>query len=97
MSERRRDDTPPDPSGIEDAHDVLAAEEFAMPLRDSRMPQDPSGIQEAHDVLAAEEFAMPTGWTPGGEGDGPPRGGALPMLAVLALVALVLLRRRRRH
>jgi hypothetical protein len=59
MSENHHEGTPPDPSGIEEAHDVLAAEEFAMPLRDSRMPQDPSGIQDAHDVLAAEEFAMP--------------------------------------
>jgi hypothetical protein len=37
----------------EPAHDVLAAEEFAMPTR------DPS-LEPAHDVLAADEFAMPT-------------------------------------
>ena len=59
MSENRNDGAPPDPSGIEEAHDVLAAEEFAMPVRDSRMPQDPSGNRDAHDVLAAEQFAMP--------------------------------------
>ena len=63
MSERRPDTDaiPPDPSGIEEPHDVLAAEEFAMPTRRSDVPPDPSGIQEPHDVLAAEEFAMPTG------------------------------------
>ncbi len=48
------------------AHDVLAAEEFAVPAPDALrhhgpvvLPEDPSGIPEAHDVLAAEEFAMP--------------------------------------
>jgi hypothetical protein len=55
-------DTPPD----EPAHDVLAAEEFAMPAPDPSLhhgpvmlPEDPAGIAEPHDVLAAEEFAMP--------------------------------------
>jgi hypothetical protein len=50
----------------EPAHDVLAADEFAMPVRDPSLhqepvalPDDPSGIAEPHDVLAAEEFAMP--------------------------------------
>jgi hypothetical protein len=55
----REDGFPTDPSGIQEPHDVLAAEEFAMPTRDDRYPVDPSGIQEPHDVLAAEEFAMP--------------------------------------
>jgi hypothetical protein len=36
----------------EAAHDVLAAEEFAVPTR------DPS-LEPAHDVLAADEFAVP--------------------------------------
>ena len=35
------------------AHDVLAAEEFAMPTRDP-------ALEPAHDVLAADEFAVPT-------------------------------------
>ena len=35
------------------AHDVLAAEAFAMPTRDP-------ALEPAHDVLAADEFAMPT-------------------------------------
>jgi hypothetical protein len=54
--------TPPE----EPAHDVLAAEAFAMPGPDPELahgpisvPEDPSGIQAPHDVLAAEEFAMP--------------------------------------
>jgi hypothetical protein len=48
------------------AHDVLAAEEFAVPAPDPSighppvvLPDDPSGIAEPHDVLAAEEFALP--------------------------------------
>jgi len=60
-----RDHRPPvevevDPSGIEEPHDVLATDEFAMPTREERFPRDPTGIEEPHDVLAAEEFAMPT-------------------------------------
>jgi hypothetical protein len=49
-----------------EAHDVLAAEAFAMPAPDPSLhhgpvvlPEDPTGIAEPHDVLAAEEFAMP--------------------------------------
>lgn len=48
------------------AHDILAAEAFALPGPDPdlshrpvTLPEDPSGISEAHDILAAEEFAMP--------------------------------------
>ena len=59
MAERR---TPAD----ESAHDILAAEAFAMPGPDPalhhgpiRLPDDPTGIAEPHDVLAAEEFPMP--------------------------------------
>jgi hypothetical protein len=50
----------------EPAHDVLAAEAFAMPAPDPALhagpvtlPEDPTGIAEPHDVLAAEEFPMP--------------------------------------
>jgi hypothetical protein len=50
----------------EAAHDVLAAEAFAMPAPDPSLhhgpvvlPEDPTGIAEPHDVLAAEEFPMP--------------------------------------
>ncbi|MBV9164684.1 MAG: hypothetical protein JO321_11320 [Solirubrobacterales bacterium] len=53
---------PPD-----EAHDILAAEEFAMPAPDPDLhhhdpvllPEDPTGIAEPHDVLAAEEFPIP--------------------------------------
>jgi hypothetical protein len=50
----------------EPAHDVLAAEAFAMPGADPALrprpvvlPGDPTGIAEPHDVLSAEDFAMP--------------------------------------
>ena len=49
----------------EPAHDILAAEAFAMPAPDPALrrglvlPEDPAGIAEPHDILAAEEFAMP--------------------------------------
>jgi hypothetical protein len=53
------------PTG-EQAHDVLAAEAFAMPAPDPDLhhgpvllPDDPTGAPEPHDVLAAEEFPMP--------------------------------------
>ena len=52
--------------GKDPAHDVLAAEAFAVPGPDPALrrppvtlPEDPSGIPDPHDVLAAEEFAMP--------------------------------------
>jgi hypothetical protein len=57
-----RESPPPE----DEAHDVLAAEAFAVPAPDPALrhepialPDDPSGIAEPHDVLAAEEFAMP--------------------------------------
>ena len=87
---------PADPTGIDEPHDVLAAEEFAMPARSAGdIPPDPTGIQEPHDVLAAEEFAMPTaGVSEAGSGAFDPR--SLIPAAALALVLLVLVRRRRR-
>ncbi|MBV8949000.1 MAG: hypothetical protein JOZ95_26500 [Solirubrobacterales bacterium] len=55
-----------EPPREDEAHDVLAAEAFAVPAADPSLrqrpitlPEDPSGIAEPHDVLAAEEFAMP--------------------------------------
>ncbi len=51
---------------LEPAHDVLAADEFAVPTVDPDLhhgpvvlPGDPSGIEAPHDILAAEAFAMP--------------------------------------
>jgi len=56
------------PQAEEPAHDVLAAEAFAVPTGDPSLrhepvvlPDDPTGISEPHDILAAEEFAMPAG------------------------------------
>jgi hypothetical protein len=94
MSDRQNPRLPEDPSGIEGPHDVLAAEEFAMPTRSARdIPADP--IHEPHDVLAAEEFAMPVGGT-GSQGSGglQPRT-LIPSVLLGVLVAAVLLRRRR--
>ncbi len=88
----------------DEAHDVLAADEFAMPAADPelhhhgpvRLPGDPGGEGAPHDILAAEEFPMPA----------PPRrpasvltqrrGGAGRLLAetLAALLLLALLRRR---
>jgi hypothetical protein len=54
---------PGDPHGIEEAHDVLAADEFAMPARGDyglHLPRDWHG-EKPSDVLAADEFAMPSG------------------------------------
>jgi hypothetical protein len=55
-----------DQTSEEEAHDVLAAEAFAVPAPDPSLhhrpvvlPDDPTGIAEPHDVLAAEEFPMP--------------------------------------
>jgi hypothetical protein len=98
MPEREREQqVPPDPSGIEEPHDVLAAEEFGMPARDERIPRDPTGISEPHDVLAAEEFAMPSGEDRPRHEDARARGRALPVAALLlaALVIAAFLRRRR--
>lgn len=62
------DDVPPQaPASAEPPHDVLAAEEFALPAADPdlhhedsvELPDDPTGIVEPHDVLAAEEFPIP--------------------------------------
>jgi hypothetical protein len=86
---------PEDPSGIEEPHDVLAAEEFGIGTRDEHLPPDPTGIHEPHDVLAAEEFAMPAGAEPHEEGGAGLREW-LPLLALAAALALLLLRRARR-
>ncbi|MGH2799226.1 MAG: hypothetical protein ACRDM0_16485 [Thermoleophilaceae bacterium] len=97
MTERepRHPPVPADPSGIEEPHDVLAADEFGIGTRDERLPPDPTGIHEPHDVLAAEEFAMPAGAEPHGEGRGRPDPRTLvPLVLIAALVAYLLLRRR---
>jgi hypothetical protein len=96
MSERR---TPTE----ESAHDILAAEAFAVPAEDPTLhhrpvalPDDPTGIAEPHDVLAAEEFAMPAARRASGavaaRAGGTWAGRAV--TGALALLALRLLRRR---
>ncbi len=88
----------------EAAHDVLAAEAFAVPAPDPglrqrqvRLPEDPSGISEPHDILAAEEFAMPAARPAPGTGavQPRPRRGMAVAAALGGLVALLRLRRRR--
>jgi hypothetical protein len=87
------------------AHDVLAADEFAMPSADPSLrrrpfvlPEDPSGIAEPHDILAAEEFAMPAvaGVRGGATAGGRKRRRVSRLGAAAAVLTLVRLRRRRR-
>jgi hypothetical protein len=87
---------PPDPSGIAEPHDVLAAEEFGIGTREVPYPADPTGIQEPHDVLAAEEFAMPApdATERPSAGRRVPDSRTLGALLLLAVVLLVVLRRR---
>ena len=96
MTERdpRQPTVPAEPSGIDEPHDVLAADEFGIGTRDERLPPDPSGIQEPHDVLAAEEFAMPAGAEPHAEGSRRDPRALLPLLFVAALLAAIVVRRR---
>jgi hypothetical protein len=90
----RHPPVPADPSGIEEPHDVLAADEFGIGTRDERMPPDPTGIKEPHDVLAAEEFPMPAGIEPHDERGRPDPRTLVPLVLLAALVAFLLLRRR---
>jgi len=94
MTDRRQSRLPEDPTGIEQPHDVLAAEEFAMPAPSrGDVPSDP--IREPHDVLAAEEFAMPTGGVSrSADNKVDPR--SLIPAVVLAVLALLVFRRLRR-
>ncbi len=94
MSHQSESKLPEDPLGTDEPHDVLAAEEFAMPMRSrSDIPSDP--IQEPHDVLAAEEFAMPTGGGPLSRPGGVDPRTLVPALALLLLGALLVRRARR--
>jgi hypothetical protein len=93
----RRAEVPADPSGIEEPHDVLAADEFGIGTRDERLPPDPTGITEPHDVLAAEEFAMPAGGEARDEArSGPDPRTLVPLVLLTVLAALLVLRGRRR-
>ena len=90
---------PGDPHGIQEAHDVLAADEFAMPSRGDyglHLPPDWHGDKPS-DVLAADEFAMPSG--PDRVMQTLKSGGAsnsLRLLGAAALAALLYAAHRRR-
>ena len=93
MSDRPNPRLPEDKSGIDQPHDVLAADEFAVPGRAvGDVPSDP--IHTPHDVLAAEEFAIPGG----GAGDSGRSGldprTFLPSLLLVATIVLLVRRHR---
>ena len=94
MSDRPNPRLPGDKSGIDAPHDVLAADEFAVPGRSvGDVPSDP--IHKPHDVLAAEEFAIPgAGTGAGGQSGFDPRT-LLPSLLLVATVLLLIRRHRR--
>ena len=79
-------DSPPDPSGTDEPHDILAAEEFAIPQPEPGVPRDRD--PKPHDVLAAEEFAMPGAGRRGRRRPG--RSGSLPWVAAAAAALLAL-------
>ena len=85
---------PSDPSGIEEPHDVLAADEFGIGTRDDRLPPDPNRFDPPHDILAAEEFAIPAGGERYQPGNGSKRHVLLPLLLLAAIGALVAARSR---
>jgi hypothetical protein len=102
MTDRAR---PRDSRADQEAHDVLAAEEFGVPAPDPSLhhgpitlPDDPTGITEPHDVLAAEEFALPAPRY-GANSTGFPRAPRRSHRTLVVVVALTLLalRRRRRN
>jgi hypothetical protein len=108
MSESQRPTEARDAVGTEDeaAHDVLAAEAFAMPAPDPTLhhgpvvlPDDPAGIVEPHDVLAAEEFPMPAPRTTHPDGRGRPVKAShrIGIAAAVGFLALLVRRVRRRR
>ena len=88
-------EVPQDPTGIDEPHDILAAEEFGIGTRDERFPSDPTGIEQPHDVLAAEEFAMPSPVDHPDHRDGGLGPGTVAALVLAGIAAAVLLRRLR--
>jgi hypothetical protein len=90
----RESGVPADPSGIEQPHDVLAADEFGIGTRDERFPPDPNRYDPPHDILAAEEFAIPAGGEHYQPANGSKRRVLVPLLALAALAALVAVRTR---
>jgi hypothetical protein len=90
----RESGVPADPSGIEEPHDVLAADEFGIGTRDDRLPPDPNRFDPPHDILAAEEFAIPAGGERYQSANGSKRHLLVPLLALAAIAALVAVRSR---
>jgi hypothetical protein len=89
---------PADPSGIEEPHDVLAADEFGIGTGDERLPPDPHRFDPPRDILAAEEFAMPVARDPSdattaGDVARDPRL-LIPLVLIAAIAAFLLARRR---
>jgi hypothetical protein len=95
------------PTPDEKAHDILAAEAFAVPASDPvlhhgplAVPDDPAGNGEPHDVLAAEEFPMPatrphvTPEPSRARQSAPRRLGLAAAAGILALLVIRALRRR---
>ncbi len=94
MSNRPNARLPEDKSGIDAPHDVLAADEFAVPGRSVRdVPSDP--IHAPHDVLAADEFAIPGGGADDRGQSGLDPRTLLPSLLLVATILLLLRRHRR--
>ena len=93
---------PKNPATDEQAHDVLAAEKFAMPAADPELhhrgpvqlpadPADPAGRTAPHDILAAEEFPMPAP-RPGATQRLADRPGGARRLAIEVLVGMLFIR-----
>jgi hypothetical protein len=106
MAEREPQAIPAEPNASELPHDVLAAEQFAMPAPEEArhrgpivLPPEPNPSDEPHDVLAAEEFAMPAPEPrpPFASAPAQRRSRAVPVLAGLGALALWRKRRRARR
>ncbi len=105
MAEREPQAIPAEPNASEQPHDVLAAEEFAIPAPEEArhrgpivLPPEPNPSDEPHDVLAAEEFAMPAPEPrpPFAPAPAARRSRVMRRLAGLGALALLLRHRRRR-
>jgi hypothetical protein len=90
----RESEVPRDPSGIEEPHDVLAADEFGIGTGDDRFPPDPNRYDPPHDILAAEEFAIPAGGEHYASANGSKLRVLVPLLALAAVAAFVAARSR---
>ena len=51
---------PADPSGIEEPHDVLAADEFGIGTGDERLPPDPHRFDADGNGIGCEQVAGPS-------------------------------------